>query len=115
MTEYKIKPKEESREKAVLLLLKPSVNKKLDALVSEGEIKSKNDLLNFLATTYLDGEMQGISRINEESESRTERVMVYFQASTKQALADLKKANKIRSVNDLMNALIDEWLKKRNY
>lgn len=44
---------EETRSQRVNLLVKPSVNAKLDQMVADGVIKSKNDLVNFLLENYI--------------------------------------------------------------
>ena len=46
-------PQEETRSKRVQVVIKPSTNKALDALVRQGKIKSKNDLINFLLEDFL--------------------------------------------------------------
>lgn len=45
--------KEETRSKRVQIVIKPSVNKKLDEMAKNGTIKSKNDLVNFLLESYI--------------------------------------------------------------
>ena len=44
---------EETRSQRLQFVVKPSVNAKLDQLVREGKIKSKNDLVNFLLESYI--------------------------------------------------------------
>lgn len=46
-------PQEETRSQRLQFVVKPSVNAKLDQLVREGKIKSKNDLVNFLLESYI--------------------------------------------------------------
>lgn len=46
--------KEETRSQRLQIVVKPSVNKKLDKLVKQKKIKSKNDLINFLVEDYLE-------------------------------------------------------------
>lgn len=45
--------KEETRSQRVQIVIKPSVNEKLDKLVKQKVIKSKNDLVNFLLENWL--------------------------------------------------------------
>lgn len=51
-TEYTIM-QEETRSKRIQIVIKPSVNQKLDRLVRQEKIKSKNDLINFLLEQYI--------------------------------------------------------------
>ena len=51
--EYTI-PQEETRSKRIQIVIQPSVNRKLDRLVKEGKVKSKNDLVNFLLKSYIE-------------------------------------------------------------
>ena len=44
---------EEKRCQRVQIVVKPSVNQKLDLLVQQKKIKSKNDLINFLLESYI--------------------------------------------------------------
>lgn len=44
---------QEMRSKRVQIVIKPSVNEKLDELAKTGAIKSKNDLVNFLLESYI--------------------------------------------------------------
>lgn len=44
---------EETRSQRVQIVVKPSVNEKLDLLVKQKKIKSKNDLVNFLLESYI--------------------------------------------------------------
>ena len=44
---------EEKRSTRLQFVVKPSVNVKLDQMVKEGKIKSKNDLVNFLLESYI--------------------------------------------------------------
>lgn len=44
---------EETRSQRVQIVIKPSVNAKLDSLVEQKKIKSKNDLVNFLLENYV--------------------------------------------------------------
>ena len=44
---------EETRSQRVQIVVKPSVNDKLDLLVKQKKIKSKNDLVNFLLESYI--------------------------------------------------------------
>ena len=46
-------PQEEKRSQRLQFVVKPSVNEKLDLLVKQEKIKSKNDLVNFLLESYL--------------------------------------------------------------
>lgn len=46
-------PQEETRSQRVQIVVKPSVNEKLDSLVKQKKIKSKNDLVNFLLESYI--------------------------------------------------------------
>lgn len=49
--------KEEIRNKRIQIVIKPSVNEKLDEYVDNGVIKSKNDLVNQLLEKFI--EQQG--------------------------------------------------------
>ena len=51
---YKSRPKKESRTVKLNILVKPSTAQKLDAAVDRREIKSRNDLINFLLERYLE-------------------------------------------------------------
>ena len=44
---------QEMRSKRVQIVIKPSVNEKLNQLAKNGTIKSKNDLVNFLLERYI--------------------------------------------------------------
>ena len=46
-------PQEEKRNQRVQIVVKPSLNEKLDLLVKQKKIKSKNDLVNFLLESYI--------------------------------------------------------------
>ena len=46
-------PEKEKRSRRMQFVVKPSVDRKLDRLVQEGKIKSKNDLVNFLLESYI--------------------------------------------------------------
>ena len=46
-------PQEEKRSQRLQFVVKPSVNEKLDQMVKDGTIKSKNDLVNFLLESYI--------------------------------------------------------------
>ena len=49
----KFQPAAEKRTKRIQIVVTPTIRDELDALVSEGKIKSINDLINFLLEGYL--------------------------------------------------------------
>lgn len=49
--------KEEIRSKRIQVVIKPSLNEKLDECVRRGIIKSKNDLFNQLAEKFVEQEL----------------------------------------------------------
>lgn len=47
--------REDRRSVRISFLIKPSTNKRLELAVERGEIKNKNDLVNYLLEQYLGG------------------------------------------------------------
>ena len=118
-------------EEETVFLLRPSAKKELDERVKKNEVKSINFVINVLLDQYLREVSSGVLKTQAEEEKKiperdksgkrlvpkpvsTEkfsvRVPVILKASAYDYLKYLKSENQIKSINAVVNSLLDEYL-----
>ena len=127
---YEPLPNEPMTSKTVFLL-RPSAKKELDERVKKNEVKSINFVINVLLDQYLREVSSGVLKTQAAEEKKiperdksgkrlvpkpvsTEkfsvRVPVILKASAYDYLKYLKSENQIKSINAVVNSLLDEYL-----
>lgn len=127
---YEPLPNEPMTSKTVFLL-RPSAKKELDERVKKNEVKSINFVINVLLDQYLREVSSGVLKTQAAEEKKiperdksgkrlvpkpvsnekfSVRVPVILKASAYDYLKYLKSENQIKSINAVVNSLLDEYL-----